>query len=99
MSTGAAFGNGIYLSPNSGTSLGYARQGSGWDKSIFGSSGNSLQCLCLVEVINNGYKANPHYVIPNEDHVMTRYFFIYTSSYNSVNVDASQLKIKKHGVN
>jgi len=95
MSTGQAYGAGIYLSPSSNTSLGYARVGSGWDKSMFG--GYNLQCLCLCEVINNGYKANPHYVIPTEDHVMTRFFFIYVGS-SSVNVNASSLKIQSHSL-
>lgn len=36
--------------------------------------------LTPLAVINNEYTANPHYVVPNEDHVMTRYFFIYAGS-------------------
>jgi hypothetical protein len=102
MSTGAAYGNGIYMAPDSATSFGYAKIGSGWENSIF--KGSNLQCLALCEVINAGYKANPYYVVPKEEHVMTRYqslltlissryFFIYTS-YGSANVQATSLKIK-----
>jgi len=96
MSTGAAYGAGIYLSPHSSTSAGYAHQITGWDKSIFNEKDkggyNNLQCLALCEVINAGYKANPHYVIPSEDHVLTRYFFIYNSKFHCPSVDANSLK-------
>lgn len=61
MSTGQAYGPGIYMAADSSTSLGYARQGVGWDKSIFAKGGNNLQCLAICEVINAGYKANPYY--------------------------------------
>mmetsp|Transcript_5957 Transcript_5957/g.8323 ORF Transcript_5957/g.8323 Transcript_5957/m.8323 type:complete len:599 (+) Transcript_5957:141-1937(+) len=94
MSTGAAYGNGIYLSPLSQTSFGYARAQAGWPKSKFNKKGQAtyMTCLCLCEVINNGYKANPHYVIPDEDHVMTRYFFIFDGTTTQPSVDAGQLK-------
>eukprot|EP01116_Phalansterium_solitarium_P004513 TRINITY_DN1553_c0_g1_i2.p1 TRINITY_DN1553_c0_g1~~TRINITY_DN1553_c0_g1_i2.p1 ORF type:complete len:305 (+),score=125.06 TRINITY_DN1553_c0_g1_i2:874-1788(+) len=92
MTTGAVYGSGVYLAPDSGTSLGYARSATGWDKSIFGKGGVYLQCVCLCEVINAGYKANPHYVITNEDHVMTRYFFIYSSGTMVSSINASSLK-------
>jgi len=94
MSTGAAYGSGIYLSPQSGTSLGYAVSLGGWDKSKFSEKGtyNNLQCLAVCEVIDGGYKANPHYVVPDENHVMTRYFFIYNSKSSSPNIEAAKLK-------
>jgi len=91
MTTGAVYGSGVYLAPDSGTSLGYARSATGWDKSIFGKGGVYLQCICLCEVINAGYRANPHYVIGTEDHVMTRYFFIYSGGTTVPSVNASSL--------
>eukprot|EP01126_Amoeba_proteus_P011799 TRINITY_DN14816_c1_g1_i2.p1 TRINITY_DN14816_c1_g1~~TRINITY_DN14816_c1_g1_i2.p1 ORF type:complete len:148 (-),score=25.90 TRINITY_DN14816_c1_g1_i2:100-543(-) len=78
MSTGQAYGSGIYLAKDSATSLGYAKSGNGWPKSALGGTG--LQCLSLCEVIKAGYVPNPYYVIPNEDHVVTRYLFVYNSS-------------------
>jgi Poly(ADP-ribose) polymerase catalytic domain len=61
MSTGAAYGAGIYLSPNSGTSSGYSRPLPGWPKSGLSSGGNQgMQCLCICEVIDAKYKAKPH---------------------------------------
>lgn len=102
------YGAGIYLAPQSSTSVGYAVSQAGWDKSIFTQDKGSytnLQCLALCEVINNGYKANPHYgnpfkslqlingiVVPDENHVMTRYFFIYNSKYTPPSVQADALK-------
>lgn len=47
MSTGQAYGSGIYLAKDSGTSLGYAKMGNGWPKSMLGSV--NLQCLSLCE--------------------------------------------------
>jgi len=91
MSCGAAFGAGIYLSPLSSTSMGYAHAMAGWANSIFKTS-TSITCLAICEVINDGYKANPHYVIPNEDHVMTRYFLIYNGQYTCPSMEANKLK-------
>lgn len=94
MSTGAAYGAGIYMSPQSNTSFGYSRAQQGWPKSSFmNNKGTSnMQCICLCEVISAGYQANPHYVVQEEDHVMTRYFFIYNGSTGTPNVNASTLK-------
>jgi len=39
-----------------------------------------------------GYKANPHYVVPEEDHVNTRFFFVFPSG-SSANVDAGSLNV------
>jgi len=77
MTCGAAYGAGIYLSPHSNTSSGYAASSSSWPKSRFGNE--QVQCMAICEVINNGYTANPHYVIQNEDHVLTRFFCVYKS--------------------
>jgi len=91
MSTGAVYGNGIYLAKDSNTSLGYAKAMSGWPKSKMGGSG--IQCLSLVELINANYQANPYYVIPNEDHIVTRYLFVYNPSNTHVANTAASLVI------
>jgi len=99
MSSGAAYGAGIYLSPSSSTSFGYARAQTGWPKSLFNKKGtvSHMQCLALCEVIDAGYKANPHYVVSDEDHVMTRYFFIFDGSITNPAVEANKLKNLKSG--
>jgi len=61
MSAGAAYGAGIYLSPFASTSIGYSHAMQGWKLSKFNKSGN-LQCIAICEVIDAGYKANPHFV-------------------------------------
>ncbi len=48
--------------------------------------------LSFCSVIENGYKPKPHYVIPEEDHVMTRYFFIYDDATTTPSVEANKLK-------
>uniref|UniRef100_A0A6B2L8T5 Poly [ADP-ribose] polymerase n=1 Tax=Arcella intermedia TaxID=1963864 RepID=A0A6B2L8T5_9EUKA len=93
MSTGQAYGPGIYLAADSSVSIGYAKPLSGWSKSMFNLNGNELfSVVALCEVIT-GYKANPYYVIPNEDHVATRYLFLYNSKNICKKQDASSLKI------
>jgi len=93
---GAAHGAGIYLAPNAGTSQGYMRSGTGWSKSQFGSS---LSCLAMCEVINHpdvyGRDHNQWcYVAKEDDYVMTRFFFIYSSTGAfPTQVNARQLKV------
>jgi len=90
MSTGAAYGSGIYLGADSSTSFGYAGASGGWAKSRFG---NSCTCVAVCEVINAGYVASPYYVVPVEDHVVTRYLLVYNASnYHQHNV-ATSLKL------
>jgi hypothetical protein len=59
---------------------------------MFGSG--SVQCLALCEVVNpdGRYKPHPYYVVPDETHVMTRFFFIYTGS-GTASVKAESLKV------
>jgi len=91
MSCGAAYGQGIYMAPNSSTSFGYSGSGiSPWKNSEICQT--STTCLALCEVINAGYTPNPHYVVPQEDHVNTRFFFLFSGS-GSVSVDASSLSV------
>jgi hypothetical protein len=94
---GAVYGAGIYLAAESGTSIGYAAVGRGWVNSMFNESHGteSLQCLALCEVISAGYKANPYYVIPNEDHVVTRYLFLFNSKNRHSTTQAAVRYISK----
>mmetsp|Transcript_37928 Transcript_37928/g.62945 ORF Transcript_37928/g.62945 Transcript_37928/m.62945 type:complete len:686 (-) Transcript_37928:552-2609(-) len=87
---GAAYGSGIYLSPQSSVSQQYMRAGTSWAKSKFG--GGSMSCLAVCEVIQHPDlkgQPNPHYVIKQEDYVLTRLFCIYTQG-NPPNVDLSK---------
>lgn len=90
MSNAAAYGAGIYLAKNSGVSLGYTRGAQrGWDNSSLLTGGGTGLALC--EIIDRGYKANPYFVIPEENHVNTRFFFLYSGG-ASVNIEASAVK-------
>lgn len=44
-------------------------------------------------MINAGYTANPYYVIPNEDHVVTRYLLVFNGGNSHQHTVASQLKL------
>uniref|UniRef100_A0A663N5P5 Poly [ADP-ribose] polymerase n=1 Tax=Athene cunicularia TaxID=194338 RepID=A0A663N5P5_ATHCN len=70
---GAMFGSGIYLSPLSSISFGYSGQ-----QSQFLQSRN-LKCIALCEVITSSdlHKHGEIWVVPNTDHVCTRFFFVY----------------------
>ncbi|XP_033749890.1 LOW QUALITY PROTEIN: protein mono-ADP-ribosyltransferase PARP6-like [Pecten maximus] len=84
---GAAYGKGVYLSPNANVSFGYSRMGYGGhkvkadqsqSKSRFLSS-NNITCIALCEVITapNLKKSGNIWVSPSGDHVCTRFFFVY----------------------
>ncbi len=93
MSAGAVYGAGIYLSQDFQTSCGYAGygggyygggSGAGWPNSMFKQP---LSCLALCEIANlddpswkgPNLKQNcVHYVIPEEDAIITRYILIAT---------------------
>jgi len=92
MSAGAAYGAGIYLGSQSSTSMGYVGNSGGWAKSAFGQQN---QCMAVCEVIDAGYKANPHYVVPIEDHVVTRYLIVFNSSNPHHSLAASSLALPK----
>eukprot|EP01103_Thecamoeba_quadrilineata_P016279 TRINITY_DN539_c1_g1_i2.p1 TRINITY_DN539_c1_g1~~TRINITY_DN539_c1_g1_i2.p1 ORF type:complete len:772 (+),score=138.52 TRINITY_DN539_c1_g1_i2:166-2316(+) len=89
---GAAYGAGIYLSPNASTSLGYTfrtmnqhprTKSKDNSKPIQNCSNkfldsNRINCIALCEVINKGIKRNATiWVQPEEDNVVTRFFFVY----------------------
>jgi hypothetical protein len=48
---GAAYGSGVYLAADSGTSFGYMQYTTGWKNSSFGSG--NIGCLALCEVANH----------------------------------------------
>jgi len=85
MTSGAAYGEGIYFSPNFSTSLSYSRTTNSWRGSQLG---NSVCCMALCELINdpNLPRPNPHYVIPKEEWGMTRFLFIFSQSSNRRNL-------------
>lgn len=102
MSTGAAYGSGIYFATDSATSLHYCTDSkstapltiphaSYWPKSMFGSS---LKCLALCEIIDKKedftkYKdASGILVVPREDIVTTRFFIV---NPDQVNVSSEKL--------
>jgi hypothetical protein len=94
MTTGAAYGAGIYCAPDSGTSLGYARVGAAWNKSKFAGSSN-LKCLSIVEIVKHPEVQsvpNPYYVIKNPDHITTRFFFFYPNE-SGLNANAKDLDL------
>ncbi|XP_048737676.2 protein mono-ADP-ribosyltransferase PARP6-like isoform X2 [Ostrea edulis] len=86
---GAAYGKGIYLSPNSSTSFGYSRMGYGYKKTPqnrlsqarFLDHGVSMTCIALCEVITHPSlkKSGSIWVSPESDYVCTRFFFVYES--------------------
>lgn len=98
MTTGAAYGAGIYMAVESQTSIGYCRDGSAWPKSMFG---RSFKCLCLCELVNhkNLPNPNPYYVIQQEGWITTRFFFVIDES-SSFHVQAADLanKVPKLGL-
>jgi hypothetical protein len=75
---GAAYGNGVYLAPDSRTSLGYMgyKTSSTWK----GSNYSNIKCMVYCKIINDssdGYKKNgPYYVIPNDDLIRTEYLIV-----------------------
>eukprot|EP01080_Neovahlkampfia_damariscottae_P012442 gene12442-6194_t len=67
---GAAYGSGVYLAADSGTSFGYMQYTRGWKNSGFGS--NNIGCLALCEVANHPMlkgQPNPYYVMEMEEHL------------------------------
>eukprot|EP00698_Gefionella_okellyi_P012841 TRINITY_DN3488_c0_g1_i1.p1 TRINITY_DN3488_c0_g1~~TRINITY_DN3488_c0_g1_i1.p1 ORF type:complete len:698 (+),score=128.31 TRINITY_DN3488_c0_g1_i1:1408-3501(+) len=95
MTAGAAYGPGIYLAGNSSISAGYMGAGVGWSKSVFGHQ--NLSCIAIAEVIKQkSYdKGGGIFVVPNEDHVVTRYFHVFSGGYSG-GFDALSLKPPKN---
>lgn len=85
---GAAYGKGIYLSPDSNVSFGYSRMLVGARNSsqtvnidhhgLF-LNPDKIFCIAICEVINDQIKKSGNiWVQQFEDHVVTRFFFVYT---------------------
>eukprot|EP01080_Neovahlkampfia_damariscottae_P006918 gene6918-11081_t len=95
---GNAYGDGIYLADDCGTSFGYMQYQSPWDKSIFGKNSQQLGIMALCEIIKhpdiNG-QPNPYFVVANEDIVATRYYFIFSQQEMNSDACASSIKIPK----
>ena len=78
-----AYGAGIYLSPHAATSFGYCRMVGNSSASKHSGNrfldSNNVHCIAICEVINKDIRKNGSiWVQPNEDHVVTRFFFVYT---------------------
>eukprot|EP01119_Soliformovum_irregulare_P015436 TRINITY_DN4344_c0_g1_i1.p1 TRINITY_DN4344_c0_g1~~TRINITY_DN4344_c0_g1_i1.p1 ORF type:complete len:706 (+),score=178.61 TRINITY_DN4344_c0_g1_i1:223-2118(+) len=101
---GAAYGSGIYISPNASVSFGYcgaSAYGSGSvnkDNKFLG--GSSFFCLALCEVINKDIrKSSDIWVSPSEDFVLTRFFFAYPGGMTSVSAHTEQQQFQTEILN
>ena len=97
MTTGAAYGPGVYMARESATSFGYSRMGTSWAKSQFGNVSN-LRCVMICEVNKAPgvpTTASPYYVVPQAEHITTRFFCFYPKSDTNVNVIADNIKCLK----
>jgi len=103
---GAAYGSGIYLSPNASTSFGYSRMnyyGAAATANPQNAGGNrflnsdNVFCIAICEVINKDIrKSGSIWVQPSEDHVVTRLFCVYTTGNpgNAVNCNTEDAKFR-----
>jgi len=101
---GAAYGAGIYLSPNASTSFGYSRMynynynqpnqpapttGKAATGNRFLRTDNVF-CIAICEVIDKDIrKSGTVWVQPSEDHVVTRFFCVYTDGNPGTAVNCS----------
>ena len=93
MSTGALYGPGIYLSKDVKISKDYSRCQLWWPKSMFG---NHCCILAICEIINHPdlKPPQPHYVISNEDWVITRFLIVYKNSDRFLNISVDDISQK-----
>jgi len=93
---GNAYGDGIYLTDDCQTSLGYLGYVDCWNKSIYHKEGGQLGILAICEVAKGHPtlkgQPNPYYVVAKEELVATRYFCLYPNGNGDANVVGSQLK-------
>ena len=93
MSTGNAYGDGVYLGGTSTISASYTTTCSGgWRKSMFGEH---ARCMALCEVIGTREtyeKANGIYVVPEDARISTRYLFVYNQKDHIPNYDSKKFK-------
>lgn len=93
MTTGQAYGSGVYMAEDSATSFSYSKFGSGWKKSSFGDSQN-IQCIAICEVIkapNIPIIPNPYYVVDQPLCITTRFFLFYPKGSLNLNIKAKSL--------
>jgi len=97
---GAAYGQGIYLSPHSATSFGYCRMVGGTTPTKSGNrflDSTNVNCIAICEVINDSIrKSGSIWVQPHEDHVVTRFFFVYTNINETTNAQAVNCEDQKY---
>ena len=80
---GTAYGNGIYMSPHASVSFGYSdiptkdTVNPNWKEPFVGQC-TQLRCICIIEVVNHEIKKSGNiWVQPDENRVLTRFFFLY----------------------
>uniref|UniRef100_A0A8C6UJ91 Poly [ADP-ribose] polymerase n=1 Tax=Neogobius melanostomus TaxID=47308 RepID=A0A8C6UJ91_9GOBI len=92
---GAAYGKGIYLSPNSGISFGYSGKNEEPAHGRFLKSKN-INCVALCEVVLSK-ELQQHgniWVCPVPDHVCTRFLFVYENGQiGDVHIDTQDEEI------
>jgi ubiquitin-conjugating enzyme E2 Q len=79
ISSGRAYGDGVYFSPHYVTSISYAGGGQSWPNSDLNITG----CLSLNEIINvpeDFVSRTPHYVVSQTDWHQCRYLFVQTAA-------------------
>jgi ubiquitin-protein ligase len=100
MTTGAAYGSGVYAASIMSTSLGYCNTrgstGPVWSHSLFGAS--NYHIMAIIEVINKGYdKGSGIYVIDNDRNLMIRYLLLIPMSLGfDTNIAANSLGLDTH---
>jgi hypothetical protein len=107
MSCGAAYGNGIYLSPAAATSFGYCGGGGGYgqpttqlektEKTRYLDCNRPMTCIAICEVVNKDINRNGDiWVHPHQDMVSTRFFFVFpeqkTGGAHSCRTDKPELE-------
>ena len=91
--SGAAYGSGVYLALDSGTSMGFAKSGTFWSKSTIAGTGQ-LKCLAICEVVKHPYikPPNPYYVIDKPEYIAVRFFLFYNdNSYHTIQINSLDL--------
>ena len=85
---GAAYGDGIYLSPSASTSFNYCGRSN--------RDGPTQSCIALCEVIKSEdmVKDPCIWVVPNPDHVVTRFLFVCTALLTdpSINTELAHIR-------
>ena len=90
MSTGSVYGPGIYLSNSVKISKDYSTSQLSWQNSMFGEH---VCVLAICEIINHPdlKPPDPHYVIQNEDWIVTRFLIVYRNIANCLNISVDDI--------